>query len=183
MKPTTKDLIQRLKELAKEKLPIERNVGAMCYSRMAPPQRKCKCKHCGKRITYSSWDGNSIKDEVKEMAKLGFDTKVEILCDDCFKKTLMELYSQYNPDNFVFTVKFEDDKEIILCPSDRNFLFYFRTDKDEPYHRVLANESFNYELLLHFLKGDSHFLDEFDEDVFIKEYLYVIEYMTGIKAQ
>lgn len=182
MKPHTKEeLIKRLKEIAAQEIPDERNIGAMCYSKMPPPESTCKCENCGKSINYMSWDGDGINNTVKKIAKLGFDAKVIVLCGECFKETIKELYPQFNTEDFFYDLKVDEDKTIELYPDDRNFLFYFRTNAEEPYHRVLANSPFYFELLLNFLKGKSHYLDEYDEDVFIKEHLYIIEYMTGIK--
>lgn len=178
-KPLSKEeLIARLEAIASEEIPVARNMGAMCYSRMSPPEQTCQCDRCNNTITYMTWKDN-IPSIVKKIKRLGYDAKVEVLCSECCDKIKPELYP--NLKDLQFEIKIGGKHTAEIFTYSRNFIFYFRIDETTDYHRVLLNNSYYYELLLNFLQGKSRYQGRYDQDVFLKENIPEIQYMTGIK--
>ena len=88
---TKEELIERLKAIAADDTPRVRHEGAMCYSMAAPPEKHQKCDSCSKDICYHDCDRHeSISKLVEEMVKLGYDVKVEKLCESCTEKLKKE---------------------------------------------------------------------------------------------
>jgi hypothetical protein len=64
---------------------------------------------------------------------------------------------------------------------ERNHVFYFRTNRDEPYHCAISNREIYYKAVLAFLQGKSSYLNNYDHETFLTEEILVLEYMTGLK--
>ncbi len=172
------ELTERLKAIAKEEPPAQRIMGAMCYSTIPAPDVKIICDRCGKTFMNRSWDRDSIADIVKKIARLGYDAKLELLCSECCEKVANELYG--NQDKYD---EFDDNNSIFIPRGNGTYLFYFRTNENESYHRALANNISYYKAVLAFLDGKSSYRDSFDAYNYLVEEINVLEFMTGLKAE
>lgn len=170
------ELIKRLKAISVEDIPAERNMGAMCYESMPPAEATDTCDLCGKSIRFIDWRNDDIQEIVKKIVNLGYDAKIETLCRECCDKVKEELYPGINDE-----IKIDEEHQIWVPSSERNFLFYFRTNETEPYHRAIARNEDYYKALLSFLQGKSSYRDYYDCDNFLAEEIYVLEFMTGLK--
>ena len=166
-----KELIERLKAIAADDSPREDEVmSAMCYCPAVPPMQKTKCDICGSEICYMGWGDDKISDYVKGIASLGYDVKVETVCESCAKKLKEEIYPNMKPDD-------EDD----IWITEINHLFFFRTSANEEYHRAIANDESQYRTLLAFLQNEKKYLGGFDTYIYLADEIDTIEFMTGIK--
>ena len=173
------ELIERLKEISTEEVPIERYRGAMCYSIAPPEELKTTCDYCKNTITYTGWKNDiKIPEIVDEMSRLGYDVKTAVLCNDCFKRLKSEIYLGVGD-----TLELDDGHTIDLSCSDRNFVFYFRTSPNEPYHCALSSFQDNYSAVLAFFKGEKSYIGYLirHTEKFIAEEIPIIEFMTGLK--
>ena len=179
MKPhTNEELIQRLKEIAAEEVPLEKRSGwnAMCYRMAIHPDMTGICDMCNKTFTYFAMGNeNAIPETVNEIVELGYDAKVQVLCEECAQNIKDELYPNTG-DELVL----DDKNKIYLSCSDRNFLFYFRAKSEEPYHRALIGARYDYKLVLAFLEGKSSYRYH-GKEYLLKDYIKTIEFMTGLK--
>ena len=161
-KPLSKEeLVERLKALEADTTPKERSMGAMCYSPSLPELITAKCDLCHKKFQYSGWGSeiDRMKDIVKEMKDIGYDVRLEIACNDCA----------------------ENNNEQLVRTDDINYIFYFRTDPSEDYHRAIANDYDSYKCLLAFLKNEREYAGHYDNTYFVDEKKETLTFMTGIK--
>jgi len=189
------ELIERLKAIAVEEVPENSFKGriSQCYAvtSSSPLSEKHRipssktCSHCGKELTYyrcleALTYETDIPDLVKEMSELGYDVKLEYVCEDCCKKLKEELYPNIG-EGLVFDVN--DEKFMVkVVPLSENYVFYFRTDSTLPYHCAIANKNHYYRIVLSFLQGKSLYRDKLiDEDIFLAREIHIIEFMTGLK--
>lgn len=175
-KPLSKEeLVARLKAMAADETPRERHPGAMCYSICMPPENHLKCDMCGKDICYHSWNHETVIEMVDKMKKLGYDVKVDTVCETCAKKLKVELYPDLKkPDDDGY----DEFKDIHIF--DINHIFYFRTSSDEQYHRAIAYHPYNYKPLLALMQNEHEFLDGHGANHFTDEEKESLEFMTGI---
>lgn len=178
MKSLSKEeLVARLRAIAADETPREEHYGAMCYSQMAPPTKKAKCDLCKQEFTYSGWnEGERIKSVVREMAKLGYDVKVETVCRSCAESLKAELHPN-EPD---YWTAYKEGKKYHVSVCDINFLFSFRTSPDVEYHRAIANNEDYYVSLLSLLKNSPMYFDSYDRNYYIADEKDVLQFMTGI---
>lgn len=94
-------------------------------------------------------EGERIKSVVREMAKLGYDVKVETVCRSCAESLKAELHPN-EPD---YWTAYKEGKKYHVSVCDINFLFSFRTSPDVEYHRAIANNEDYYVSLLSLLKN------------------------------
>lgn len=175
-KLSKEELIERLKAIAEEEVPEIRNFGAMCYEQMAPPLLEDTCDRCGNTIKFIGWRNGDIPAIVQKIANLGYDAKVETLCEECCAKIKEELYPGIEDE-----IKIDDEHHIWVSCIGRNYLFYFRTKDSEPYHKAIADSYYYYQAVLAFLEGKSSYRGDHDEDNFLTEEMYILEFMTGLK--
>lgn len=188
-KLSREELIKQLKAISKEEVPKERNIGAMCYSPVWPDNEKedspglfdifsrkkiIWCNKCHKTFLCDRDQDeinkhNRIKKLVRSMARMGYDVKIKSICKNCCNELKEELY----PDI--------DEVVSIISLDERNHVFYFRTNSDEPYHCAISNHDLYYKAVLAFLQGKSSYLNNFDDEKFLTEEIHVLEYMTGLK--
>ncbi len=138
-KPLSKEeLIARLKAIAADTTPKKQIFGAMCYSQMSPPEKRDTCQMCGTEFVYRDWHTKeNITKMVNKMISLGYDVKIKILCSECGDKMVRQLY----PDCRYCNPQKKYDRDCFfntIWPDDINFLFFFRTKSDEPYHQALC---------------------------------------------
>lgn len=171
-KPLSKEeLVERLKAIADDDSPREDDgMIAMCYSPSMPPIQKTKCDICGSEICYMGWGDDKISDYVKGIASLGYDVKVETVCESCAEKIKKEIYPNTKPDDV-------DD----IWLSEINHIFFFRTSADEEYHRAIANDESQYRTLLAFLQNEKKYYNEYHECNYLADEIDTIKFMTGIK--
>ena len=173
---TKEELIERLKAIAADDTPRVRHEGAMCYSMAGPPEKHQKCDSCGKDFCYHDWNHHeSISKLVDEMAKLGYDVKVEKLCVSCADELKKELYPNMKSEK---DEEFDWDKDIWL--SAINHVFYFRISPEEEYHRAIANSVEQYKSVLCLFQNKAEYQGGFGRNYFIDEELDTLEFMTGI---
>ena len=173
------ELVERLKAISQEEVPEERRMGAMCYC-PAPGLAQVTLKQivwCNKchrpflcdRNQYEINKHNRIKKLVRSMARMGYDAKVKSICKNCCNELKEELY----PGN--------DEVISIISLGERNHVFYFRINRDEPYHCAISNREIYYKAVLAFLQGKSSYLNNYDYEKYLTEEIHVLEYMTGLK--
>ena len=173
---TKEELIERLKAIAADGTPRVRHEGAMCYSMAAPPEKHQKCDSCGIDICYYDWNRHdNIVELVQEMAKLGYDVKVEHVCMSCGKKLKKEIYPNMKLED---DEGFDWDKDIRI--SELNHVFYFRISSEEKYHRAIANSVEQYKSVLCLFQNKAEYQGGFGRNHFIDEELDTLEFMTGI---
>ena len=186
------ELIMQLKAISKEEGYNVLNIGAMCYiccpptitlsapqKRIAttPRKRIFRCKNCHKLFFYVDWNQNEIKNCVMNMSHMGYDVKVESLCRNCCNELKDELYPGIDE---VITIDKEHTIEISL--DKRNYVFCFRTNSNEPYHRAIANDSLYYQYVLAFLQVASETRAYIViEDNFLSKQTHILQHMTGLK--
>ena len=176
-KPLSKEeLIARLKAIAADDTPREVSMGAMCYSQMSPPTKHTKCNGCGCKITYHDWNTHdTIVDLVEKIKSLGYDVKVEVICQNCGEKLKKEIYPDCKSCD---DEEFDWDNKVWI--SDINHAFYFRHTTDTEYHRAIANSVNNYKSLLILLQNKPMYRDRFDRSHYIADEISTLEFMTGI---
>lgn len=176
-KLSKEELLARLKAIASDDSPRVEKFGAMCYSQMSPPEKHLKCDVCGADTSYCDWNNHeTILELVNDMAKLGYDVKVETVCESCAEKVKKEVYPDMKSpgdDNFDW------DKDIWL--SDINHIFYFKTTSDIEYHRAIANYKNPYKALLTLFQNKPMYYDSYDASHYIADEIETLEFMTGIK--
>ena len=178
-KPLSREkLVARLKAIAAdESLRIVR-MGAMCYSASMPPEMHTACDICGCDIKFFEYgDDGEIIETVEKIKSLGYDAKVEEVCEACCDKLKMELYPN------IKTLGDKDvDSDDDICVGNLNYIFYFRLSPDEEYHREIANDCKLYKALLAFLRNKPKFTDYYDNEYYIADEIETLGYMTGIKC-
>ena len=167
-KPLSREeLIARLRAISADGTPREQHMGAMCYS-IVMPERSALCDICKKEFTYYEWGVRKrIESDVRKMANLGYDVKVEIVCSSCAEALKAELHPN-EPDFPTVSIR------------DINFLLSFRTSPDEEYHRAIANIVDYYSSLLSLLKNSPMYFNRFDRNYYIADEKDVLRFMTGI---
>jgi len=171
------ELVARLKAIASDDSPRVMNLGAMCYSQMAPPEMHFKCDVCGVDTSYRDWNNHeTILELVSEMAKMGYDVRVETVCKSCAEKIKKEVYPNMKSPGHG---DFDRHKDIWLL--DINHIFYFRAIGDTEYHRAIANFNDSYRALLALLKDKRKYSDSRDKSHYIADEFDLLEFMTGIK--
>lgn len=169
MSESREELIKRLKEIANEEIKIENNgISAMCYCPAIPPTLTFKCEECNTKMEYSMYEYKYkwMHKTIKEIRNLGYDAKIKVLCSDCLIKEIESGEYICNSNNF-------GNWRPLFC-------FYFRTNKNEKYHLAESNDSSDYDIVLKFLK-DKRKWEKFDRTVLLKDRIYTIEQMTGLK--
>lgn len=169
MSESREELIKRLREIANEEIKVENNeLSAMCYCPVIPPTLTFKCEECNTKMEYSMYESNYkwMHKTIKEIRKLGYDAKIKVLCSDCLIKEIESGEYICNSNNF-------GNWRPLFC-------FYFRTNKNEKYHLAESNDSSDYDIVLKFLK-DKRKWEKFDRTVLLKDRIYTIEQMTGLK--
>lgn len=178
---TREELIERLKEIASEEVPQERHRGAMCYSIAPPEDFSTECDYCKSTIIYSSWSSRKIIHEiVDEITGLGYDAKVAVLCNECFKKLKAELYPEVEKE-----LVLDEEHKIEMDCYNRNFVFYFRVSSDETYNCALSSNQDHYNAVLSFLKGEKAYRGyriPYEKKYIMKD-IPIIEFMTGLKIE
>ncbi len=177
-KPLSKEeLVARLKVIASDDTPRIRNFGAMCYVRGSAPEKHVNCDVCNNDTEYSDFNTHdTILEMVRKMRILGYDVKVQTVCENCAET----LYKEANSDS---KVKLDDDfvfsKDIYF--DEINHIFYFRASGDTDYHRVVTNNAYKYQSLLTLLQNKAKYDDDYDYSHYIAEEKEILELMTGIK--
>lgn len=169
MSENREELIKRLREIANEEIKVENNeLSAMCYCPVIPPTLTFKCEECNTKMEYSMYEYKYkwMHKTIKEIRNLGYDAKIKVLCSDCLIKEIESGEYICNSNNF-------GNWRLLFC-------FYFRTNKNEKYHLAESNDSSDYDIVLKFLK-DKRKWEEFDRTVLLKDRIYTIEQMTGLK--
>lgn len=169
MSENREELIKRLREIANEEIKVENNeLSAMCYCPVIPPTLTFKCEECNTKMEYSMYESNYkwMHKTIKEIRKLGYDAKIKVLCSDCLIKEIESGEYICNSNNF-------GNWRPLFC-------FYFRTNKNEKYHLAESNDSSDYDIVLKFLK-DKRKWEKFDRTVLLKDRIYTIKQMTGLK--
>lgn len=176
-RPLSKDeLIARLKAMAADETPKERCRGAMCYSIMEPPEKHLICDMCGKDVAYHSWHHEKVIEIVNEMKELGYDVKVETVCETCAEKLKAELYPNMKKPG---DKGYDEFKDIYIF--DINHIFFFRTSSDEDYHRAIAYHPSDYKPLLCLMQNKPKYFSSQMRSHFVDEEVETLEFMTGIK--
>lgn len=172
------ELIARLKIIAADETPRVENMGAMCYSEMAPPLKSTTCDACKGEIEYYDWNTHDeIVKLVKQIKALGYDAKLEILCEECADKLKEILY----PDSLSEDEDEEDnDESIRVYTYEINHVFYFKLAEDSVYHRAIANDENLYRSLLTLLENKPMYSDSYDENHYIVDEINTLSFMTGI---
>lgn len=168
------ELVERLKAISQEEVPEERRLGAMCYC-MRFTDITIACNKCGMEITIEEGGEKRVQDMLNKMSALGYDVKVEHLCEECCNKVKEELYPGIDE-----WIEIDDEKKIYVEVHHSNRLFYFRTDSTHPYHIALANPIYYYNPVLAFLEGESSY-SYHGKQHFLTEEIYLLEYLTGLK--
>ena len=171
------ELVERLKAISQEEVPEERSMGAMCYCPayrpiQIPLKKIVWCNKCHRPFLCDRDEceiNKRIKKLVRKMVRMGYDAKVKSICKNCCNVLKEELY----PGN--------DEVISIISLGERNHVFYFRTNRDEPYHCAISNREIYYKAVLAFLQGKSSYLNNYDYEKFLTEEIHVLEYMTGLK--
>lgn len=134
---TKKELIAMLKAIASDKTPRVEHHGAMCYVPRTP--LKFICDACGQESFSERYDDDYtiIMGIIKEMTELGFDVKVEKVCDSCAEKIKKELEADGIP-TWIRKI---------------NYIFFFRNPKDTEYHRAVVHGFYSYNELLTMMKN------------------------------
>lgn len=177
-KPLSKEeLVARLKVIASDDTPRIRNFGAMCYMRGSAPEKHTNCDGCNNDIEYSDYNTHdTILEMVRKMKILGYDVKVQTLCENCAEK----LYKEADPESkIVLDEGFVFSKDIFF--HDINHIFYFKASGDTDYHKVITNNADKYQTLLTFLQNKVMYDDDDDYSHYIAEEKEILELMTGIK--
>lgn len=175
-----KELVERLRAIAEDDTPRVEHCGAMCYSpSLIDFDRKIrlKCDCCGANIdVHDDEEYKNIFSLVRNIKSLGYDAKVEMICEDCAKKFC---------ENNSITIKNSYRDDFDLKKDARlyslNYLFYFRLSDDADYHCVIDNDSYHYKSLLTFLENEDMYLGDYDESHYLADEIDVIEFMTGLK--
>ena len=189
-KLSREELIKQLQAISIERGSRELMSGAMCYCPALPDDdddevslrlfdifRRKKIVWCNKclRIFLCDRDQdeinkhNRIKKLVRSMARMGYDVRVKSICKNCCNELKEELYPGI-------------DKVISnISLNERNHVFYFRTNRDEPYHCAISNRELYYKAVLAFLQDKSSYLNNFDDEKLLTKEIHVLEYMTGLK--
>lgn len=182
-KPLSKEeLIARLKAIANDETPREVSNGAMCYCprSLYEEEKHIKCDICGSDTVYTVYftgdRHKSILAQVKRIADLGYDVKVESICESCAEKLKNELYPNSKSCG---DEGFDWEKDICLCGV--NHVFYFRSSDEEEYHRAIADNIYKYEALLTLLENKPMYYDNYDNNYYIADEIDTLEFMTGIK--
>ncbi len=176
-KPLSKEeLVARLKAMAADDAPKVRHMGAMCYSIIEPPEKHLICDMCGNIVRYHSWNHERVIEIVDEMKKLGYDAKVETVCENCAQKLKDELYPDMKKPG---DDGYDEFKDILIF--DINHIFYFRTSPDEDYHRAIAYHPGEYKPLLSLMQNNSSYFSDQMRSKFVDEEIEALEFMTGIK--
>lgn len=134
------------------------------------------CDNCGAEITELERGEKAIRNMVSRMSELGYDVKVEHLCEECCNKVKEQLYPGTDE-----RIEKNEEKKIYVEVHDSNHLFYFRTDSTQPYHIALANPIYYYDPVLAFLEGKSSY-SYHGKQHFLAEEIHLLEYMTGLKT-
>ena len=169
MSKSREELIKRLKEIANEEIKVEDNkLSAMCYSLAIPPTLTFKCKECNKEMKDTMYESDYkwMRKTIYEIRNLGYDAKIKVLCEECLIKEIESGKYICNIDDF-------KNREPLFC-------FYFRTNENEKYHLAESDNSSDYDIVLKFLK-DKRKWEKFDGTVLLKDRIYTIEQMTGLK--
>lgn len=184
-------LVKQLKAISQESDPEQPVRGiAMCYMfaphhieipqkhiASSPRKKIVRCNKCRKLFMFNDWERNEIKKCVKRMSRMGCDVKVESFCMDCCKELKEELYPSIDE-----KITIDEEHIIDLSLDKRNYVFYFRTNSNEAYHRAIANDSLYYHYVLAFLDVASHQGYVSIENNFLAKQIHIIEYMTGLKV-
>jgi len=166
---TKEELIEQLKNIAKDETEPTMSVGAMCYSPCPPEPTKVKCESCGKEIEEYSWGQyieEKIRKRVQAIQKLGYDAKVERLCAVCAGK---------------MGLKDEDGEP--LNEDSMHYVFYFKTKEQDTFNLAVSNSEDEYNAVLAFLKNEKTYTDYYDATHLIKDELDLIKRMTGISIE
>ena len=140
----------------------------MCYCPAIRPTLTFKCKECNKEMKYDMYESSykCMHETIEEIRNLGYDAKIKVLCSDCLSKEIESGEYICNSNNF-------GNWRPLFC-------FYFRTNKNEKYHLTESDNSSDYDIVLKFLK-DKRKWEKFNETVLLKDRIYTIERMTGLK--
>ena len=161
------ELVERLKAIAADETPRVESRGAMCYSPSIPKELHIKCQNCGCDITYDSFnDHRAIMACVNEISRLGYDAKLKTICNSCAETLKKELYLDKKEDIWLDVI---------------NHVFCFRTSENEEYHRVIANDFYQYQALLTLLQNKPMYYGDYDESHYIADEIETLEFMTGIQ--
>ena len=140
----------------------------MCYCPAIRPTLTFNCKECNKEMKYDMYESSykCMHETIEEIRNLGYDAKIKVLCSDCLSKEIESGEYICNSNNF-------GNWRPLFC-------FYFRTNKNEKYHLTESDNSSDYDIVLKFLK-DKRKWEKFNETVLLKDRIYTIERMTGLK--
>lgn len=169
MSESREELIKRLKEIANEEIKVENNkLSAMCYSLAIPPTLTFKCEECNKEMKDTMYESDYkwMRKTIYEIRNLGYDAKIKVLCEECLIKEIESGKYICNIDDF-------KNREPLFC-------FYFRTNENEKYHLAESYNSYNYDIVLKFLK-DVRKWEKRGMTQLLKDEIYTIERMTGLK--
>ncbi len=184
-KPLTKEeLIARLKANSAntERVEKKEEFGAMCYCpapRYRYIERHVNCEICGADIEYSvpEWDKDSeakyIRKVVKQISQLGYEASVQLCCEKCARQFIDTYQANEKPKCVA-----EFDLLSVTHCNKINFLFSFKTKDSDTYHKCIANDSSQYDLLYMFLCNGAVY-----DDVLALHIpdANILRYMTGIK--
>ncbi len=185
-KPLTKEeLIARLKANSAntERVEKKEEFGAMCYSplpRYRYIERHVNCEICGADIEYSvpEWDKDSeakyIRKVVKQISQLGYEASVQLCCEKCARQFIDTYQANEKPKCVA-----EFDLLSVTHCNKINFLFSFKTKDSDTYHKCIANDSSQYDLLYMFLCNGAVYDDVLA--LHIPDAKDILRYMTGIK--
>jgi len=189
------ELIQQLQAISAEGGTRELMSGAMCYCPARPNYdddeeedllrlfdrfRRKKIVWCNKcyRLIICDREPNEIKELVKSIASMGYDVRVKSYCKKCCKKLKEKLYPGID-DKLIIGEKYTYTINIPL--EKRNYVFLFRADSNEAYHRAIANDSLYYKYVHDYLEHASNRGDSINGCHFTRWQRLVVEYMTGLK--
>ena len=155
--PSEEELERQLKELTSNIKEMNRIISAMCYCPAPKPPNRINCELCRIEILLHSWEDRreDIKQIIGEIKALGYDTKIEFVCEDCAKK--------------IAAIQ----KEQHILKSELFYIFYFKTKDQKGYHIAESDSVSDYKCVLEFLKNKAvEKMDHYDK--------MTIEKMTGI---
>ena len=194
-KLSREELIKQLQAISIEGGSRELMSGAMCYCPARPNYddeeeedllrlfdrfRRKKIVWCNKcyRLIICDREPNEIKELVKSIASMGYDVRVKSYCKKCCKKLKEKLYPGID-DKLIIGEKYTYTINIPL--EKRNYVFLFRADSNEAYHRAIANDSLYYKYVHDYLEHASKRGDSINGCHFTRWQRLVVEYMTGLK--
>ena len=169
------ELKSRLTEIAK--CPTEYFIfdGAMCYSRRFPNIEATiehKCATCGTVYKYKSYtfgereaadrysdEESKIDQYIKEIKRLGYDVKVDHMCENCYEKK----YGKNEKGVSINVLNFRHSGELDAVISIVNSLDCY--------------------ILAEFLKGNNAFKGSQDQTIWINKYRSIVERIIGIKIE